>query len=108
MALRQPLWCRYSPWLSNGSKALTCFLFTYIKALSLRRLNLNNGILHNAILRKAFTVVAVPTKNTEPKYLAMLHNELSSKEKSITLFLESTASASLALSSYSQQQLLCY
>jgi len=98
--------------LGNANKLLARFLFAHAKELSLRVLDLNGGTLRNAIPREAFAVVAVPADKTDAlttlsqKYLATLHNELSAKEKNITLLLEPTASASLALSADSQQRLL--
>lgn len=57
-------------------------------------LDLNGGTLRNAIPREASAVVAVPTdkadalKALSQEFLAVLQNELSAKEKNITVLLE--------------------
>ena len=75
-------------------------------------LDLNGGTLRNAIPREASAVVAVPAdkadvlKALSQEFLTVLQNELSAKEKNITVLLEPTTSASQALSADSQQRFL--
>ena len=95
--------------LGNANKLLARFLFAHAAALNLRVLDLNGGTLRNAIPREASAVVAVPADKADALkalsgVLAVLQNELSAKEKNITVLLEPTTSASQALSADSQQR----
>ncbi len=98
--------------LGNANKLLARFLFAHAAALNLRVLDLNGGTLRNAIPREASAVVAVPAdqadalKALSQEFLTVLQNELSAKEKNITVLLEPTTSASQALSADSQQRFL--
>ncbi|MGG4625308.1 beta-Ala-His dipeptidase [Serratia odorifera] len=98
--------------LGNANKLLARFLFDHAPQLNLRLLELNGGTLRNAIPREAFAYVAVPAdrvdqlKALSQAFLATLQNELSAKEKNITVLLEPTTSALQALNADSQHRFL--
>ena len=89
--------------LGNANKLLARFLFAHL-------LELNGGTLRNAIPREASAVVAVPAakadalKTLSQQFLATLQNELSAKEKNITVLLEPATTALQALTSDSQSR----
>uniref|UniRef100_UPI003989FF7C beta-Ala-His dipeptidase n=1 Tax=Serratia sp. (in: enterobacteria) TaxID=616 RepID=UPI003989FF7C len=89
--------------LGNANKLLARFLFAHTPELNLRLLELNGGTLRNAIPREASTVVAVPAakadalKTLSQQFLVTLQNELSAKEKNITVLLEPATTAVQAL-----------
>ena len=80
--------------LGNANKLLARFLFAHAKALDARLIDLNGGTLRNAIPREAFATLAVPAdkadalKTLAAAYLDILNNELSAKEKNITVLVE--------------------
>ncbi|HEJ7043180.1 TPA: beta-Ala-His dipeptidase, partial [Serratia liquefaciens] len=98
--------------LGNANKLLARFLFDNAAALNLRVLDLNGGTLRNAIPREASAVVAIPAakadelKALSQAFLATLQNELSAKEKNITVLLEPTTSTSQAMTADSQLRFL--
>ncbi len=71
--------------------------------LDLRLVDFNGGTLRNAIPREAFATVAVPAakadelKKLSSVYLDILKNELSAKEKNLTVVLESVTTNKAAL-----------
>ncbi|ALB71736.1 cytosol nonspecific dipeptidase [Cronobacter muytjensii] len=94
--------------LGNANKLLARFLFAHAKALDLRLVDFNGGTLRNAIPREAFATVAVPAakadelKTLANTYLDILKNELSVKEKNITVLLESASTDKAALTAQSR------
>jgi dipeptidase D len=96
--------------LGNANKLLARFLFAHTPELNLRLLELNGGTLRNAIPREASAVVAVPAakadalKTLSQQFLATLQNELSAKEKNITVLLEPATTAGQALTADSQNR----
>lgn len=96
--------------LGNANKLLARFLFAHTAELNLRLLELNGGTLRNAIPREASAVVAVPAakadalKTLSQQFLATLQNELSAKEKNITVLLEPATSALQALTADCQSR----
>ncbi|CAI1569449.1 beta-Ala-His dipeptidase [Serratia fonticola] len=96
--------------LGNANKLLARFLFAHTPELNLRLLELNGGTLRNAIPREASAVVAVPAakadalKTLSQQFLATLQNELSAKEKNITVLLEPATTALQALTADSQSR----
>ncbi len=71
-------------------------------------MDFNGGTLRNAIPREAFATVAVPAakaeelKNLSSLYLDILKNELSEKEKNLTVVLESVTTDKAALTAQSR------
>ncbi|EGT4374029.1 cytosol nonspecific dipeptidase [Cronobacter malonaticus] len=94
--------------LGNANKLLARFLCGHAQALDLRLVDFNGGTLRNAIPREAFATVAVPAANAgELKtlantYLDILKNELSVKEKNITVVLEAATTDKAALTAQSR------
>ncbi|MRB43518.1 cytosol nonspecific dipeptidase, partial [Bacillus thuringiensis] len=79
------------------------FLAGHAAELDLRLVDFNGGTLRNAIPREAFATVAVPAakadelKKLSSVYLDILKNELSEKEKNLTVVLESVTTDKAAL-----------
>ena len=94
--------------LGNANKLLARFLAGHAAELDLRLVDFNGGTLRNAIPREAFTTVAVPAakadelKKFSSVYLDILKNELSAKEKNLTVVLESVTTDKAALTSASR------
>lgn len=94
--------------LGNANKLLARFLAGHAAELDLRLVDFNGGTLRNAIPREAFTTVAVPAakadelKKLSSVYLDILKNELSAKEKNLTVVLESVTTDKAALTSPSR------
>ena len=94
--------------LGNANKLLARFLAGHAAELDLRLVDLNGGTLRNAIPREAFATVAVPAskadelKNLSSVYLEILKNELSAKEKNLTVVLESVTTDKAALTAQSR------
>ncbi|EKY1943792.1 cytosol nonspecific dipeptidase [Cronobacter turicensis] len=94
--------------LGNANKLLARFLCGHAQELDLRLVDFNGGTLRNAIPREAFATVAVPAANAgELKtlantYLDILKNELSAKEKNVTVVLEAAATDKAALTAQSR------
>lgn len=94
--------------LGNANKLLARFLAGHADELDLRLVDFNGGTLRNAIPREAFATVAVPTskadelKNLSSVYLEILKNELSAKEKNLTVVLESVTTDKAALTAQSR------
>ncbi|MGM3314642.1 cytosol nonspecific dipeptidase [Enterobacter hormaechei subsp. steigerwaltii] len=94
--------------LGNANKLLARFLAGHAAELDLRLVDFNGGTLRNAIPREAFATVAVPTskadelKNLSSVYLEILKNELSAKEKNLTVVLESVTTDKAALTAQSR------
>ncbi|MDU7154143.1 MAG: beta-Ala-His dipeptidase [Enterobacter sp.] len=89
--------------LGNANKLLARFLAGHAAELDLRLVDFNGGTLRNAIPREAFATVAVPAakadelKKLSTVYLDILKNELSAKEKNLTVVLESVSTEKAAL-----------
>ena len=89
--------------LGNANKLLARFLAGHAAELDLRLVDFNGGTLRNAIPREAFATVAVPAakadelKKLSSVYLDILKNELSAKEKNLTVVLESVTTDKAAL-----------
>ena len=94
--------------LGNANKLLARFLAGHAAELDLRLVDFNGGTLRNAIPREAFATVAVPAskadelKNLSSVYLETLKNELSAKEKNLTVVLESVTTDKAALTAQSR------
>ena len=94
--------------LGNANKLLARFLFAHAKEVDARLIDLNGGTLRNAIPREAFATLAVPAdrvdalKTLAAAYLDVLNNELSAKEKNITVLVEQSASELGALTAQSR------
>ena len=94
--------------LGNANKLLARFLAGHAVELDLRLVDFNGGTLRNAIPREAFATVAVPAakaeelKNLSSLYLDTLKNELSEKEKNLTVVLESVTTDKAALTAQSR------
>ena len=82
--------------LGNANKLLARFLAVHAAELDLRLVDFNGGTLRNAIPREAFATVAISADKAEQlktqvvTYLDILKNELSIKEKNLTIVLEPT------------------
>ncbi|MEP8886449.1 cytosol nonspecific dipeptidase [Enterobacter kobei] len=89
--------------LGNANKLLARFLAGHAAELDLRLVDFNGGTLRNAIPRETFATVAVPAakadelKKLSSVYLDILKNELSAKEKNLTVVLESVTTDKAAL-----------
>ncbi|HAV1480745.1 TPA: cytosol nonspecific dipeptidase [Enterobacter hormaechei subsp. steigerwaltii] len=94
--------------LGNANKLLARFLAGHAAELDLRLVDFNGGTLRNAIPREAFATVAVPAskadelKNLSSVYLEILKNELSAKEKNLTVVLESVTTDKAGLTAQSR------
>ena len=94
--------------LGNANKLLARFLAGHAAELDLRLVDFNGGTLRNAIPREAFATVAVPAakadelKKLSSVYLEILKNELSAKEKNLTVVLESVTTDKAALTAQSR------
>ncbi|MGX5028689.1 cytosol nonspecific dipeptidase [Enterobacter asburiae] len=94
--------------LGNANKLLARFLAGHATELDLRLVDFNGGTLRNAIPREAFATVAVPAakadelKKLSSVYLDILKNELSAKEKNLTVVLESVSTDKAALTAQSR------
>ncbi|HGU9818279.1 TPA: cytosol nonspecific dipeptidase [Enterobacter chuandaensis] len=94
--------------LGNANKLLARFLAGHAAELDLRLVDFNGGTLRNAIPREAFATVAVPAakadelKKLSSVYLDILKNELSAKEKNLTVVLESVSTDKSALTAQSR------
>lgn len=94
--------------LGNANKLLARFLAGHAAELDLRLVDFNGGTLRNAIPREAFATVAVPAaradelKKLSSVYLDILKNELSAKEKNLTVVLESVSTDKAALTPQSR------
>lgn len=94
--------------LGNANKLLARFLAGHAAELDLRLVDFNGGTLRNAIPREAFATVAVPAskadelKNLSSVYLEILKNELSAKDKNLTVVLESVTTDKAALTAQSR------
>jgi len=94
--------------LGNANKLLARFLFTHARDLDLRLVDFTGGTLRNAIPREAFATLAVAPeqvdklKSLAAGYLLTLQNELSLKEKNITIVTEDVASTGQALNASSR------
>ncbi|MGC6135704.1 cytosol nonspecific dipeptidase [Enterobacter cloacae] len=94
--------------LGNANKLLARFLAGHAADLDLRLVDFNGGTLRNAIPREAFATVAVPAakadelKKLSSVYLDILKNELSAKEKNLTVVLESVSTDKAALTTQSR------
>ncbi|MDR9943923.1 cytosol nonspecific dipeptidase [Enterobacter hormaechei subsp. xiangfangensis] len=94
--------------LGNANKLLARFLAGHAAELDLRLVDFNGGTLRNAIPREAFATLAVPAskadelKNLSSVYLEILKNELSAKEKNLTVVLESVTTDKAALTAQSR------
>ncbi|HCM9220486.1 TPA: cytosol nonspecific dipeptidase [Enterobacter hormaechei subsp. steigerwaltii] len=94
--------------LGNANKLLARFLAGHAAELDLRLVDFNGGTLRNAIPREAFATVAVPAskadelKNLSSVNLEILKNELSAKEKNLTVVLESVTTDKAALTAQSR------
>ena len=94
--------------LGNANKLLARFLAGHAAELDLRLVDFNGGTLRNAIPREAFATVVVPAskadelKNLSSVYLEILKNELSAKEKNLTVVLESVTTDKAALTAQSR------
>lgn len=94
--------------LGNANKLLARFLAGHAAELDLLLVDFNGGTLRNAIPREAFATVAVPAskadelKNLSSVYLEILKNELSAKEKNLTVVLESVTTDKAALTAQSR------
>ncbi|EPB4365322.1 cytosol nonspecific dipeptidase [Enterobacter hormaechei] len=94
--------------LGNANKLLARFLADHAAELDLRLVDFNGGTLRNAIPREAFATVAVSAakadelKNLSSGYLEILKNELSAKEKNLTVVLESVTTDKAALTAQSR------
>ena len=95
--------------LGNANKLLARFLAGHAAELDLRLVDFNGGTLRNAIPREAFATVAVPAakadelKKLSSVYLDILKNELSAKEKNLTVVLESVTTDKAALTVQSRE-----
>ncbi|PWU32407.1 cytosol nonspecific dipeptidase [Enterobacter hormaechei] len=94
--------------LGNANKLLARFLAGHAAELDLRLVDFNGGTLRNAIPREAFATLAVPAskadelKKLSSVYLEILKNELSAKEKNLTVVLESVTTDKAALTAQSR------
>ena len=94
--------------LGNANKLLARFLAGHAAELDLRLVDFNGGTLRNAIPREAFATVAVAAakadelKKLSSVYLDILKNELSAKEKNLTVVLESVSTDKAALTTQSR------
>ena len=94
--------------LGNANKLLARFLFKQAEALDARLVDFNGGTLRNAIPREAFATLAVPADKADAlkaqaaQYLETLKNELSVKEKNITVLVEQASTDKAALSAKSR------
>lgn len=94
--------------LGNANKLLARFLADHSAELDLRLVDFNGGTLRNAIPREAFATLAVAADKAEAlkaqanAYLDILKNELSVKEKNLTLVLETATSDKAALTTQSR------
>ncbi|MDR9892685.1 cytosol nonspecific dipeptidase [Pseudenterobacter timonensis] len=94
--------------LGNANKLLARFLAGHAAELDLRLVDFNGGTLRNAIPREAFATVAVAADKADAlkalanDYLAILKNELSEKEKNLTVILEPATSDKAALTTRSR------
>ncbi|WES69463.1 cytosol nonspecific dipeptidase [Superficieibacter sp. HKU1] len=94
--------------LGNANKLLARFLAAHAAELDLRLVDFNGGTLRNAIPREAFATVAVSADKAEQlktqvaAYLDILKNELSIKEKNLTVVLESATTDKGALNAPSR------
>ncbi|MEH0888311.1 cytosol nonspecific dipeptidase [Enterobacter sp. UNJFSC 003] len=98
--------------LGNANKLLARFLAGHSAELDLRLVDFNGGTLRNAIPREAFATVAVPAANADELkkrssvYLDILKNELSEKEKNLTVVLESVTTDKGALTAQSRDSFI--
>ncbi|PHZ52943.1 cytosol nonspecific dipeptidase [Enterobacter hormaechei] len=94
--------------LGNANKLLARFLAGHAAELDLRLVDFNGGTLRNAIPRETFATLAVPAskadelKKLSSVYLEILKNELSAKEKNLTVVLESVTTDKAALTAQSR------
>ncbi|WP_414162839.1 cytosol nonspecific dipeptidase [Superficieibacter sp. BNK-5] len=94
--------------LGNANKLLARFLAVHAAELDLRLVDFNGGTLRNAIPREAFATVAVSADKAEQlktqvaTYLDILKNELSIKEKNLTIVLEPATTDKGALNAQSR------
>lgn len=94
--------------LGNANKLLARFLAGHVAELDLRLVDFNGGTLRNAIPREAFATVAVSAskadelKKLSSVYLEILKNELSAKEKNLTVVLGSVTTDKAALTAQSR------
>ncbi|XTZ37556.1 cytosol nonspecific dipeptidase [Salmonella enterica] len=94
--------------LGNANKLLVRFLAGHAAELDLRLVDFTGGTLRNAIPREAIATVAVPAdkvaqlKTLAETYLAILQNELSVKEKNLTMLVESVSINQTALTTASR------
>ncbi|WP_432699073.1 beta-Ala-His dipeptidase [Kluyvera cryocrescens] len=94
--------------LGNANKLLARFLVAHAAELDLRLVDFTGGTLRNAIPREAFATLAIPgdkvsaLKDLVETYLHILQNELSAKEKNLTLVLEAQTVEGKALTSASR------
>lgn len=94
--------------LGNANKLLARFLAGHAAELDLHLVDFNGGTLRNAIPREAFATVAVAAakadelKKLSSVYLDILKNELSAKEKNLTVVLESVSTDKAALTTQSR------
>lgn len=94
--------------LGNANKLLARFLAVHAAELDLRLVDFNGGTLRNAIPREAFATVAISADKAEQlktqvvTYLDILKNELSIKEKNLTIVLEPTTTDKGALNAQSR------
>lgn len=94
--------------LGNANKLLARFLAGHAAELDLRLVDFNGGTLRNAIPSEAFATVAVSAakadelKKLSSVYLEILKNELSAKEKNLTVVLESVTTDKVALTAQSR------
>ena len=96
--------------LGNANKLLARFLAGHAAELDLRLVDFNGGTLRNAIPREAFATLVVPAskadelKKLSSVYLEILKNELSAKEKNLTVVLESVTTDKAALTAQSRDK----
>ena len=94
--------------LGNANKLLARFLAVHAAELDLRLVDFNGGTLRNAIPREAFATVAISADKAEQlktqvaTYLDILKNELSIKEKNLTVVLEPATTDKDALNAQSR------
>lgn len=98
--------------LGNANKLLARFLFAHTQELNLRLLDLNGGTLRNAIPREASAVISVPATNIATleivcqQFFMTLKNELSVKEKNLSVMLEPLTCSMMPLTATSQNHLV--
>ena len=94
--------------LGNANKLLARFLVAHANELDLRLVDFTGGTLRNAIPREASAALAIPAdkadalKGLVDTYLHILQNELSAKEKNLTLVLETQTVDGKALTAASR------